>query len=157
MAMTDAEPTWRYFEDLKIGEIVQSDFMTLDKADMVAFASRYDPQYFHADETAAADHPVFHGLTASGIYTAAIWRLLDHQVFGDVAWVCGIGWDQVRWRKPLKPGDRVCAWAEILEKRPWKKHTDMGRVTIRHELRDPDGAVVFGYFGDSLVRRRPRG
>jgi acyl dehydratase len=145
---------WRYFEDLSIGEIVQSDFVTMDRDEMVAFAAKYDPQYFHADEAAAADHPIFEGITASGIYVAAIWRLLDHQVFGDVAWVCGLGWDEVRWRKPLKPGDQVCAWAEILEKRSWKDKADVGRLTLRHELRRPDGEMVFGYFGDSLVHRR---
>lgn len=147
---------WRYFEDLSVGETVESGPFILDRDEMVAFASRYDPQYFHNDEALAAGHPVFQGITASGIYTAAIWRLLDHQVFGDVHWVCGIGWDQVRWRKPLKPGHRVRAWAEILEKRPWKKRTDIGRVTIRHELRDDSGAAVFHFLGDSLVHRRPK-
>lgn len=146
---------WRYFEDLSVGETVRSQPFTLDRDEMIAFAGRYDPQYFHNDEAQAADHPVFQGLTASGIYTAAIWRLLDHQVFGDVHWVCGIGWDQVRWRKPLKPGDTVHGWAEILEKRPWKKRTDIGRVTIRHELRNEAQEAVFHFLGDSLVHKRP--
>lgn len=146
---------WRYFEDLAVGETVESEPFTLERDEMIAFASRYDPQWFHNDEAAAADHKVFEGLSASGIYTAAIWRLLDHQVFGDVNWVCGIGWDQVRWRKPLKPGDRVRAWAQILEKRPWKKRTDIGRVTIRHELRNDAGEAVFHFLGDSLVHKRP--
>ena len=153
--MSSEKSKWRYYEDLLIGETVQSDYLTLERSEMLAFATKYDPQYFHADENAAPDHPIFQGLTASGIYVAAIWRLLDHQVFGDVAWVCGLGWDEVRWRRPLKPGDQVCAWAEILEKRPWEDREDIGRLTLRHELRRPDGEMVFGYFGDSLVHKRP--
>jgi acyl dehydratase len=146
---------WRYFEDLEVGETVESEPMVLDKDDMVAFASRYDPQYFHNDEALAADHPVFEGLTASGIYTAAVWRMLDHASMGNVRWVCGIGWDQVRWRKPVNPGDALRAWAEVVEKRPWKRRTDIGRVTMRHELRNQHGEVVFQFVGDNLVHRRP--
>ena len=89
--MTDAPATWRYFEDLAIGEKHRSKTMTLDKEKMIAFARDYDPQYFHADEDAAANHKVFEGLTSSGIYTAALWRILDHDIFHDVAWVCGLG------------------------------------------------------------------
>ena len=89
---------WRYFEDLEIGEEVLSDEYEVTKEDVIEFATRYDPQYFHANPDEAKDHPLFQGLAASGIHTLAIWRILDHSVFGNVAWVCGIGWDEVRWR-----------------------------------------------------------
>ena len=53
---------WRYFEDLAVGETVESEPFTLERDEMIAFASRYDPQWFHNDEAAAADHKVFEGL-----------------------------------------------------------------------------------------------
>ena len=146
---------WRYFEDLQIGELHRSKTMMLDKDAMVAFARQYDPQYFHADEDAAAGHKVFEGLTASGIYTAALWRILDHDIFDDVAWVCGLGWDEVRWRKPLRPGDEIYATAEVMEKRPWKKDDTIGRVSVKHALVNQNGETVFHYIGDSLVNKRP--
>ena len=153
--MAETPQEWRYFEDLEIGARSTSKKLTLDKDKMVSFAREYDPQYFHADEAAAANHKVFEGLTSSGIYTAALWRVLDHDIFSDVAWVCGLGWDQVRWRKPLRAGDEIYATAEVIEKRPWKKDDTIGRVTVRHELVNQHGDVVFHYFGDSLVNRRP--
>jgi len=153
--MSDMPPKWRYFEDLVIGQKERSKGLTLDRDKMVAFAREYDPQYFHADEAAAQDHKIFQGITASGIYTAALWRILDHDIYEDVAWVCGLGWDEVRWRKPLKPDDVIYATAEVLEKRPWPKDPNIGRVTVRHEIINQRGEMVFGYYGDSLVHRRP--
>lgn len=150
------EQQWRYFEDLPIGERFTSRTLTVERDNMLAFARTYDPQYFHADETRAADHPVFQGLTASGIYVAALWRILDHDIFADVAWVCGLGWDEVRWRRPVRAGDEIYATATILEKRPWKNDPSIGRVTIRHEIINQRGEMVFGYLGDSLIHKRPR-
>ena len=66
----------RRYEDLKIGEKAVSEPIEVDRDDMIAFARKYDPQWFHADP-AAAEQSVFGEVVASGIYTAALWRKLD--------------------------------------------------------------------------------
>ena len=71
----------RYYEDLVIGEVRESSARTLSLEELLEFASRYDPQYFHADPIAAR-HSIFGGVIASGIHSAAIWRALDHEISG---------------------------------------------------------------------------
>ena len=93
----------RYWDDIEIGETTRSSAMRVDEAAMVEFACKYDPQPFHTDRQAAKES-LFDGLIASGIYTAALWRLMDHEVSGDIAFICGVAWDEVKWRRPVRPG-----------------------------------------------------
>jgi acyl dehydratase len=144
----------RFWEDLDVGETTLSREMIVDMGDMVGFATRYDPQFFHADAEAAKDS-LFGGLIASGIYTAALWRILDHEENGKVAWVCGVQWDAVRWRKAVRPGDRIRASSVLKSKRPSASRPGVGLVVMRHEVANQDGDIVFEFESTDLVYRRP--
>ena len=146
----------RYWEDVAVGETTRSRELTVDGVDMVAFATKYDPQFFHADAEAAKDS-LFGGLIASGIYTAALWRILDHEANGDIAFVCGVQWDDVRWRKAVRAGDRLVASSECLSKRPSASRPGVGLAVLRHALTNQDGDTVFSFDSTDLIYRRPDG
>ena len=143
----------RYYEDLVIGEIRESGHLTVDKQEMLAFARRYDPQYFHTDEE-AAKQSVFGEAVASGIYTMALWRQLDHQIAHDIAWICGVGWDEVRFARAVRPGDELRARAECVSKRESRSDSGRGVVVFRYELFNDRNEVVFSCLSTNLVERR---
>lgn len=144
----------RYFEDLAVGEQRLSSPYTVTEAELLAFARDYDPQWFHADpEAAKGSH--FGGLIASGILTAAIWRKVDHEINGDVAFICGFGWDDVRWPRPVRPGDSLRARSTVLDKRSSKTNPDRGHATFLYELLNQRDEIVFSCRSLNLVSRRP--
>ncbi|MEM9169373.1 MAG: MaoC/PaaZ C-terminal domain-containing protein [Pseudomonadota bacterium] len=143
----------RSFEDLRIGENSVSEPLTVDGADMVDFAKRYDPQWFHADEE-AAKASIFGETVASGIYTAALWRKLDHSINGDVDFICGVAWEDVRWAKAVRAGDVLRATSEILEKRPSASDPTRGVAVFLYGLVNQHGETVFSCRSINLVRTR---
>jgi len=74
-----------YLEDLTPGRIFKAGPVTVTEAEILAFAGKYDPQPFHTDPVAAASHPLFKGLAASGWHTAAITMAMVVQALGDLA------------------------------------------------------------------------
>ncbi|MCG8440655.1 MAG: hypothetical protein MI723_02495 [Caulobacterales bacterium] len=145
----------RMFEDLAVGETAVSEPMTVDREDMIAFARRYDPQWFHTDAEEARQS-VFGEVVASGIYTAALWRKLDHTINGDVDFICGVAWEDVRWREALRGGDIIRATSDILEKRPSGGDPGRGVVVFRYGLVNQHERDVFSCRSINLVRRRSR-
>lgn len=143
----------RYFEDLKVGDKHISSPRRITGDEMLEFARKYDPQWFHADAQ-AAKHSSFGGLIASGIFTAAIWRQLDHEINGDVAFVCGFGWDDVRWPVPVRPGDELHATSEVLDTRPSRSRTDRGHATFLYQVINQRGEVVLSFRSLNLVHCR---
>lgn len=144
----------RYFEDLIEGDERLSDTRAVTEAELLEFARTYDPQYFHADPEAAA-RSIFGGLIASGIFTMAVWRQLDHRICGDVAWICGVAWDDVRFPKPVRAGDALRARARCLSKRPSRKDSARGVVVFEYTLLNQRGETVFTCRSTNLVERRP--
>lgn len=144
----------RYFEDLIEGEERLSDGRPVTEAELLEFARTYDPQYFHADPQAAA-RSSFGGLIASGIFTMAVWRQLDHRICGDIAWICGVAWDDVRFPHPVRPGDTLRARARCLEKRPSQKDLRRGVAVFEYTLINQSGETVFTCLSTNLVERRP--
>jgi acyl dehydratase len=143
----------RYYEDLIEGEERESRMRVVTEAELCEFASKYDPQYFHADPEAARGS-VFGGLIASGIFTMALWRQLDHEIAHDIAWICGVAWDEVRFPKAVRPGDTLRARATCLVKRPSAKHPERGVVTYQYVLINQHGETVFTCRSTNLVERR---
>lgn len=144
----------RYWEDLVVGEEFTSSPRQVSQDEIVDFASRYDPQYFHMDpEQARSSH--FGEVVASGVHILAIWRILDHQITGDVRWMCGIGWDNLRWNRPLRAGDRVRAYARCLDKRPSGSDPTRGIAVYRYALLNQRDEQVFWCDSTNLVERRP--
>jgi acyl dehydratase len=144
----------RYLQDLVIGETAESRPHAVLLADMLDFARRYDPQYFHADPD-AAKASIFGQVIASGIYSAAIWRRLDHEISGDIAWICGIAWKQAVWPTPMRAGDVVRARAECLSKRRSRSDPMRGVVETRYTLVNARDEVVFGCLSINLVEADP--
>lgn len=152
MSDRDAKPPRRW-EDLTLGEETRSREMLVEEQPMIAFATRYDPQFFHMDPE-TADQSLFGGVIASGLYTACLWRILDHEVNGDIAWVCGVAWDNVRWSRAVRPGDRIVAHSRIEALRPSASQPTVGLATLRHALTNQDGETVFSFVSTDMVYRR---
>jgi acyl dehydratase len=132
----------RYYQDIVIGEVRESGprLVTLDE--IILFAARYDPQYFHTDPI-AAKQSIFGEVIASGIHSAALWRMLDHEISGDICWICGIAWEEVRWPKPVRAGDQLRARAEALSKRRSASDVARGIVEFRYSMLNQHDETVF--------------
>ena len=115
----------------------------------------YDPQYFHADPEAARNS-VFGEVIASGIYTMALWRKLDHEISGDIAWICGIAWEDVKWPVAVRAGDRLRAQYECLAKRPSSTDATRGVVEFRYTLLNQRDEVAWTCRSINLVETGPR-
>jgi acyl dehydratase len=144
----------RYLEDIVIGEVRESSARAVTRDELLEFARRYDPQYFHADPEAARDS-VFGELIASGIHTAALWRMLDQEISGDIHWICGVAWEEVRWPHPVHAGDILRARAEALSKRASRSAPGRGVVECRYTLLNQRDQIVFTCRSVNLVETRP--
>jgi acyl dehydratase len=140
----------RKFEDLRIGEERRSATRTIGADEILAFAREYDPQWFHSDPDAARAS-VFGELVASGIHTLAIWRQLDHAMNGDIDFVCGVGWDEVRMKNALRSGDTVHAVSRIVDLRPSTTRTDRGTAITEYALVNQHGDTVVSFRSINLV------
>ena len=145
----------RYYADLVVGECRESGERQVELQELLDFARAYDPQYFHAD-TDAARGSVFGEVIASGIHTMAIWRRLDHEISGDIAWICGVAWEDVRWPRAVRAGDRLRARAECLAKRPSASDPSRGIVEFRYTLLNQDDEVAWTCRSINLVETGPR-
>ena len=146
----------RYYEDLHVGEVSLSSPRTLTREEMIEFARRYDPQYFHTDELAARQS-IFGDVIASGIYTAAIWRQLDHEISNDVRWICGIAWNDVRWPIAVRSGDTLRARATCLSKRESDTRPERGIVVMLYEMLNQNDQLVWTATSTNLIEKRPSG
>ena len=143
----------RYLEDLEVGKVETSTPMTVDRSAMIDFAKTFDPQYFHADEAAAAESR-FGDVIASGQYTMVLWRQLDHQIAHDIAWICGIGWDEVRWPVAVRAGDALRARSWCIDKRASQRDPTRGVVRYQYQLLNQRDEVVFSCVSTNLVETR---
>lgn len=145
----------RYLEDFQVGQVEETGGYVVTREEILDFARRYDPQPFHLDDAAgAATH--FGGLVASGWHTAAVGhRLLVDGLLKDTASLGSPGVDELRWLKPVRPGDTLRLRAECLEVKPSRSRPDMGSVRWRFELRNQAGEPVLSQIGIGLLQRRP--
>jgi acyl dehydratase len=143
----------RYYDDIVIGETRESKSRTITADELIEFATRYDPQYFHADPIAARQS-VFGEIIASGIHGAAIWRALDHQISGDIRWICGVAWEDVRWPNPIRAGDTLRARSETLSKRPSRSEPTRGIVECRYTMLNQRDEIVFTCRSINLIEVR---
>jgi len=152
MSDRDARPPRRW-EDLAVGEATRSRGLLVEAGPMIEFATRYDPQFFHMDPK-AADQSLFGEVIASGLYTACLWRILDHEENGDIAWVCGVGWNDVRWSRAVRAGDRIRAHSRIEALRPSASRPGIGMATLSHWVTNQEEATVFSFVSTDMVYRR---
>lgn len=147
----------RYWEDIKEGEVVELGSRTMDKERMIAFAREFDPQPFHVDEQAAKES-VWGGLIASGWLTGSVlMRLLCDGFLKDTDSIGSPGIDELRWLKPVRPGDTLTGRLTILESTPSRSKPDLGIVRSLMEVLNQRGEVVMTTKGVNFIRRRPGG
>jgi acyl dehydratase len=145
----------RYWEDFHVGDVAELGEVTVTRDEIVEFARRYDPQPFHVDEAAAADGP-FAGLVASGWHTAALFMgLFVRGILLDAASMGSPGVDELRWPRPVRPGDTLRQIAEVLELRPSRSKPDRGIVVMRHAVVNQRDEEVMTYRCMHLLARRP--
>ncbi len=143
-----------YFEDFAAGQRFRSDTTTVTADDIRAFAAAFDPQPFHMDEDRAAAS-FFRGLAASGWHTAALtMRLLVQGGLPIAGGLIGAGVEELRWPRPVRPGDVLHLDAEILECRPSGSRPDRGWLRVRVETRNQEDAVVQTMMPTLMVPRR---
>jgi acyl dehydratase len=143
-----------YLEDLQIGDHAESSETLVDFDEMLEFGRRYDPQYFHTDPE-AAKQSVFGEVIASGLFTTVLWRRLDHEISGHIAWICGVAWKETRWPKAVRAGDRlrarwVCRDARVSASDPTRGVVEMDYSLVNHE-----DETVFTCRSVNLIERRP--
>ncbi len=145
-----------YFEDLKVG--TETDFGTYDvtREEVLEFATKYDPQPFHlSDEAAAKTH--FGRIAASGWHTAAMTMALiaRHVVDHEQAGLGSPGIDELRWKKPVYPGDTLRVRGQILEKTPSRSKPEIGSFRTQTTVTNQNGETVMTFISIVLIRRRP--
>ena len=132
----------RYLEDFAVGQTFGSGRLRIDKERARAFAAEFDPQPFHLDE-AAARQSVFGGLAASGWHTASVtMRLLVESDLKPVGGIVGAGFDELRWPRPVRPGDELRIESEVLEVRPSKSRPEQGLIKVLTTTLNQDGEAV---------------
>jgi acyl dehydratase len=144
-----------YFEDFKSGDRFVSPAATVTETMIIDFALAYDPQPFHLDSrAAAASH--FGGLIASGIQTLA----LGFRVFVQLGLfsACGMGspgLDELRWLRPVRPGDTIHTEVEVIEARPSRSKPDRGMLVMAFKIGNQSDEDVLSMRTMQLTRRRP--
>ena len=146
-----------YWEDFKTGERKDIGSVVVDKDEVIEFASRYDPQPFHVDE-AAARQSIYGGLIASGWHTCAmVMRLMCDSYLLESASLGSPGIENVRWLRPVRPGDRLTAYRTIEETRLSTSRPDRGIVKTLWEVENQKGELVLTMSGiQFFLRRNPQ-
>lgn len=145
-----------YFEDLVVGAETFFGSYDVTRDEVLEFAAKYDPQPFHlSDEEAAKTH--FGRIAASGWHTAAMTMavIARHVVQHKQAGLGSPGIDELRWKKPVYPGDTLNVHGEILETTPSRSRPEMGSFRTRTTVTNQAGDVVMTFVSIVLIRRRP--
>ncbi len=145
----------RFFEDFAVGQRFRSGTTAVTAEQIKSFAAEFDPQPFHLDENAASK-TFFAGLAASGWHTAAIaMRLLVESDLGPAGGTIGAGVEEIRWPRPVRPGDVLHVEGEVLELRASRSRPELGIVKIRATAFNQAGEPVQISTPVLMVRRRP--
>lgn len=145
-----------YFEDMQIGDRASFGSYTVTRDEVLEFARRYDPQPFHlSDEAAAQTH--FGRLAASGWHTAAMTMamLVEQMQVRPTASLGAGGIDELRWIRPVHPGDTLRCETELLEKSVSEKRPEMGRTRSRMTVFNQADQPVLSFIANAMVARRP--
>lgn len=143
----------RYFEDFRVGDVIETEGATVTESQIMDFAQRFDPQPFHMDAVAAAEGP-FGGVIASGFHTLS----LSFRLFRDTGVVTGTslggsGADELRWLRPVRPGDTLRVRAEVAETIP-SRRGDRGTVRFVYTTLNQRGEPVMTIILSHIVATR---
>jgi acyl dehydratase len=146
--------TDRYFEDFKVGDTFVTGGVTLTESAIIDFAVTYDPQPFHLDVTAAKAGP-FGGLIASGFQTLALGfrQVLDLGVLKGGS-MGSPGLDELRWTRPVRPGDTLRVKGEVMETKASSSKPDRGTVRVRYAFVTQTDETVLTMSCIHILKRR---
>jgi acyl dehydratase len=145
----------RYWEDHELGRKYPLGSVSFTEQEIVDFARLYDPQSFHVDAAAAQASP-FGGIIASGWHvTAKLMRLFVDNYIDKRTALGSPGLDEIRWLKPVRPGDTLMAWVECAAKVPSRSKPGIGVIHEHWEAINQKGELVLTVKGINMVRRRP--
>lgn len=149
-------PADRYFEDYVPGAVHQFGSVTVTEPEIIDFAERFDPQPFHLDPEEARKSP-FGGLIASGWHTVSLsMRLLVENYISQSASLGSPGADELRWRKPVRPGDTLSLRVTILESKLSRSKPDQGTIRTHVEVLNQNHEVVMTWKGMGMFRCRKK-
>ncbi len=132
----------RYFEDYVAGSVYEFGFVTVEQDEVIAFARRFDPQVFHVDPESAKG-TIYGGLIASGWHTAGLMmRLFVDHFLSKVASLGSPGVDELRWNKPVRPGDELAIRVTVQETKRSRSKPDRGIVHSFIEVMNQNREVV---------------
>jgi len=144
-----------YFDDFHVGQVIELGSRGVTEAEIVAFATAFDPQYFHTDP-AAATASIWGGLVASGWHTAALFmRLLVDGHLRDAASIASPGVEDIRWLKPVRPGDRLSGRLTVLDATRSRSGAARGTLKQLGELFNQRGELVMTLRPISIIGCRP--
>ena len=145
----------RYFDDFAVGERFVTRGVTVTESMIIAFAMNYDPQPFHID-VEAARASIYGGLIASGFQTLALgFRMVIETGIFRACSMGSPGFDELRWLKPVRPGDTLHTELEIVEKTPSRSKPDRGILRIAYRIGNQHREEVLTFLSMHLLRRRP--
>ncbi len=155
-APAPAPKTYRYYwEDFPVGSVREFGAMTVTREASINFAREFDPQPFHVDDEAARGS-LFGALCTSGWHTCAMaMRMMCDDYLLETASLGSPGIDELRWLKPVFPGDTLRGRVEILEARPMASRPGVGLVRSAWQLSNQQGEAVLSMKGWGMYRRRP--
>jgi acyl dehydratase len=146
----------KYFEDIEVGAEGVFGHYDVTREEIIEFARKYDPQPFHlSDEAAAKTH--FGRLAASGWHTAAMTMsvIVAHVLKERQAGLGSPGVDELRWLKPVHPGDRLTVRGTVVDKTPSRSKPHIGTIRTRTVVSNQDGVDVMSFTSIVLMLRRP--
>src|SRR4029453_4457802 len=146
-----------HFEDLIVGAETYFGSVDVSRDEVIEFARKYDPQPFHlSDEEAAKTH--FGRIAASGWHTCAMVMgvIARHVVDDEQAGLGSPGIDELRWLRPVYPGDTLHVRGEIVEKTPSRSRPEMGSFRSQMTVTNQEDVPVMRFTSIVLIRRRPQ-
>ena len=146
-----------YFEDFAVGDETLFGHYDVTRDEVIDFARRYDPQPFHlSDEAAAKTH--FGRVAASGWHTCAmVMAVIARRIVEEgQAGLGSPGVDELRWLKPVYPGDRLTVRGKILETTPSRSKPHIGTIRTETIVNNQEGADVMRYTSIVMYLRRPQ-
>ena len=144
-----------YFEDLTGGTVFELGQVTVTEAEIIEFATQFDPQPFHIDPVAAKESS-FGGLIASGWHTGSLWmRLYADALLHDADSRGSPGMEEVRWRAPVRPGDTLTGTTTVVDSQPSATDPTRGTVFFESAMTNQDGVAVMTMKARGMFGRRP--
>lgn len=144
----------RYLDDLHIGETQQLGTHQLTMDEIISYSREWDPHPIHVNPD-SPEARALGGVIAAGTHLLAITIKLQAETLADVALVAGVGWDEVRFRRPGRPGDRLSVSLTCHEILPSSSKPDRGIVRHLVEMHNHRGELVMSYMDSVMVRRKP--